>query len=261
MIFQYAKYYSTQALEEGFIPKETPGKQIFYRTSDWNIYKSMKGHDSGNLSVAERERAGRHAQELHKIFINNERIISLGGGTGQLEKHLAAILNINITIADIYPRTPSPGINHILLDMTDLEAVRKTIEGYSTIIISNAMSPLIPSELFSLLKTIAESNVSKIVIYSAEDLRIINAISSFLKKVSRLCLGRQAMWLGYLYNGKYIKKIIEKYGFNSTIYIEPVEHGILTPIWGSVYLAVLSRGEALRIPLTGVRIQKQKLLM
>jgi hypothetical protein len=165
----------------------------------------------------------------------------LGGGTGQLEARIADQLLVNITVGDIYMRQSTPRVNHIYLDLTDVDALANALEHYDTCIISNALSPLTPTELLSLFFVISNSGVKKIIIYSAEDIRIVNAIFSFLKGTVRRVFRRKAMWLGYLYSGRFVKRLNESLGFCVTSYVVPPERGIFSQIWGSTYFLFLTR--------------------
>jgi hypothetical protein len=78
-MLKYKKYYSTQALDEGFKPKQD-GEKIFYRTSDWVEYKKFKGHSEGYVSPEQSKRYDRHSIEVSKCLSRQDKIISLGGG-------------------------------------------------------------------------------------------------------------------------------------------------------------------------------------
>ena len=76
---KYVKYLSTQATDEGFLPKDKPGENIFYRTKDWARYKKFKGHKDGLLTTEQHSRYDRHAAEISKLIRGSTRILSLGG--------------------------------------------------------------------------------------------------------------------------------------------------------------------------------------
>lgn len=235
VILKFAKYFSTQALDEGFTPNEKPGEAIFYRTDDWIRYKEFKGHTTGKLTAAEISRYDRLASEISKLMKDATRVLSLGGGTGLLEKRLARYLpNTHFIVSDIYDRAPVPEVTYINLDMTDTEALQTELSNIDTILIVNALSPLCPDEIQRLFGILKQSEVNNIIVYSAEDLRLIGYINLLIKRF--LLRRRTAMWIGYLYSSYFISNLVNS-GFKRIVFYRPKQHGILTPIWGSIYLA------------------------
>lgn len=240
---RFRKYQSSQALDEGFVPQEDPGREIFYRTVDWGRYKEFKKHVGGEISTAQGRRYDRHAAEIIKLLRNSEEILSLGGGTGSLEKRLFKLNpSLKFTVSDIYHRETAQDINFLLLDMTDLDALTKALYGFDTVLIVNAISPLYPNELTKMIDVIARSDVKSVVVYSAEDLRLVNAIFGFLKNIIHWLIKKKSMWIGYLYNSTYVSSLLKSRGFERTCFEISREKGFMAPIWGNAYVAKFSRG-------------------
>tara|TARA_Y100001960_G_C14699455_1_gene840803 strand:- start:234 stop:1016 length:783 start_codon:yes stop_codon:yes gene_type:complete len=241
MGIRYKKYFSSQALDEGFEPSYPINDDIFYRTDDWTKYKSFKGHTSGNISESQKIRSLRHAKVISNLMSESESVLSLGSGTGILEYELNELCkNVNIVMSDIYDPEMDNKLPCLSLDMTNSNDLKKVFleNKYDTVLISNALSPLKPEELKALITTISQSSVKKIIIYSAEDLRLFNYIKSLVRHFS---VKKKGLWLGYLYNSGFINKTLSDNGFSRTLFAQPIEHGILTPIWGSIYLSLHAR--------------------
>ena len=230
---------SSQALDEGFIPNEEQGSEIFYRTKDWDRYKVFKGHSTGTSNINQ-QRYERHAKEIGKILDGSKKVLSLGGGTGSLESKLVELHpKIEFAVSDIYERKNcDKRLTYPIIDMTKLESVIADLKGVDTIMIINALSPLKRAELEKVFQILGESEVNKIIIYSAEDIR---ALGLLIYQFKQLIMRRRSFWIGYLYSYKFITKIVESTGFKKVFTVRPNERGFLTPVWGSVYLSVFSR--------------------
>jgi len=253
-MMRYLRYLSSQSLDEGFVPNHKPGSELFYRTPDWQRYKVFKGHTEGRLTESQARRYDRHAGEITKLIPHDSRVLSLGGGTGSLEQRLArADPTSTFVVSDIYDREPVEGIAFSQLDMSDTSAVSSALVGVDTVLISNALSPLLPDEVDALFAAIGRSDVQSIIVYSAEDIRPLGFVLTTAKRALR---PRRAMWLGYLYSSGYIRRMTGRAGFIHSKIWMPDEHGPLTRLWGSVYLAVLSRS-----PQSGWNIDASKLVM
>ena len=149
--------------------------------------------------------------------------------------------SLKFTVSDIYYRDTTPEVSFLLLDMTDLNALKRALHGFDTVLIANAMSPLYPNELIKMVEVIAESDVKSVVVYSAEDLRLVNGVFGTLKTVLNRVINKKSMWIGYLYNSAYVSSIFRKYSFERTCFEISRERGPLSSIWGSSYLAKFSR--------------------
>jgi hypothetical protein len=260
-MMRFKKYLSSQALDEGFIPLEEPGIEIFYRTDDWNRYKVFKNHIGGKITKPQTQRYDRHAMEIIKLLKYSKNVLSLGGGTGSLERRLIKIdTSLNFTVSDIYDRDAVSGIKLLLLDMTDLASLRDSLVGFDTVLIANAISPLQPNELMDVVEAISESSVKIVIIYSAEDLRIFNGIASMIKNAKNCILKKKSMWIGYLYSSSYVTKIFKKYEFERSSFEFSREKGYLAQFWGSSYLAMFTK-DSIDSPNDLIRIDHKKLLM
>ena len=133
-----------------------------------------------------------------------------------------------------------PNITFTNLDMTNSDALKNGIKHIDTILIANALSPLQPNEVKNMFAIFKKSEITKIIIYSAEDLRFLNF---FIILFKRFFIYRGAMWIGYLYNSRFISGLIKAIGFRRVAFYYPKQHGVLTPVFGSVYLSMFVRGE------------------
>jgi len=259
---KFLKYYSTQALEEGFIPKADSYSKIFYRTDDWQKYKLFKGHISGDLTNQQRQRYDRHANEISKLLEGSTKVISLGGGTGALEKRLIKMRpSLHFTVSDIYERDPTKNIDFVILDMTDLRALANQLDSFDTVLIANALSPLEPVELSNLFNVISKSKVQDIIIYSAEDIRLINYLIGILKIGINFFLRRRTMWIGYLYSSFHIKEILRQNKFTRQHFEYSREYGFYSKLRGSSYLAKFTKISGDKDKKSSIKIEAQNLKM
>ena len=236
----YLRSQTTQPLDEGFPPSQHKvGEEIFYRTPDWPLYKAFKGHGSGRLTDAQANRYDRHAGEIAKLVKDGSNVLSLGGGTGSLEQRIAKLRpGCSFTVSDIYDRAPVAGISFTHLDMVDRIAMKQALEGVDTVLISNAISPLMPDEVKAVFAAIGRSGAKQIIIYSSEDIRPLGYL---LTSIKRMIKPKRALWTGYLYNSRYVASLAKSVGFPHARRWVPRERGFLTPVWGSTYLAEFTR--------------------
>jgi len=204
---------------------------------------SLKGSLQGNLTDTQKGRYDRHALEISKLLHGSKRVVSLGGGTGSLEKRLVKLCpHIQFMVSDIYDKEPvsESEIAFTTLDMTDTESLRAKLEGFDTVLIINALSPFFPKEVENVFGEIGASQVSNVIIYSAEDLRFVGYFAAFIK---RQMIKKRSVWIGYLFSSRFISRLAKKNGLSRTAFARPRQHGALTPIWGNTYLAAFSRGK------------------
>ncbi|HEX9595296.1 MAG TPA: hypothetical protein VF982_00320 [Anaerolineales bacterium] len=241
----FLKYLTPQQLDEGFVPAFPQGKEIFYRTPDYPRYKQFKGHVTGQITPAQVKRYDRHAAEIAKLLDGTERVLSLGGGTGALERRLKlAHPGCTFTVSDIYEREPVDGVDFSILDMSDAKSVQEAMADHDTVLICNALSPMKIHEAINIFHAVRSANIQKVIVYSAEDMRPIGAVVTILKRIFK---PHRTLWCGYYYNSRFIKaEAHSSAGLKYHHTWKPQERGWLTPLWGSTYLSLFTKAETPR---------------
>lgn len=231
-MFKYSvPYYTTQPFDAGWnpAPENTPDKNnIWYRQLDaFRDFKRFNGEDTDKMDMDEANKAKRIQQglALSKILdcLKTKKLLSLGSGKRFHEKTIAEHLPATDVIAsDIYYREEEQASENLFLyplDLSDQDAVKKALKKWEpdSLLSYTSVSVITDSELKNLVELAAQSKVKYFILYTAEEMRLLNLITYTAKLILWKATGRKYVNGGYFRSYGQIKNIFKESDYILTL--------------------------------------------
>jgi len=220
-------YITTHPFDEGWVPdsEKMPNKStIWYRQLEsFRDYKRFQGEDCDELRMGEENARKRtnQGEVLGVIFqqLGSSTILSLGSGKGFHEQAIAHVLpDANVIASDVYYRKTikeSDNFTRIPLDISKYEDYKNALRKWKpdSILIYTAISVITDDELRNIVNVSRGAGVKHIVLYTAEEMRILNLLKYCLMQAKISMLKKSAVNRGYLRSAQAMRKMFRSGGY------------------------------------------------